>query len=126
MDLRKAFDTIDHVALFAPLEQRGVDHAYISLSQLLYQDQHGRVNDSQQFPIERGVKQGDVLSAILFNCVIDVVFESWKHRLNYHGLYVAHGLPRLTNTRYTDDRLLYVKSLDELIHMSDLLIQELT
>ena len=32
MDLRKAFDTIDHDALFASLQLHGIDDGYVSLS----------------------------------------------------------------------------------------------
>ena len=81
MDLRKAFDTIDHRALFDSLHLHGVGDGYITLLKLLYTNQHGSVNGSSSFPILRGVKQGDVLSAILFNCVLDIVFGRWKIRL---------------------------------------------
>ena len=83
------------------------------------------MGESRHFNILRGVKQGDVLSAILFNCVLDMAFDSWRRKLSFHGLYVAHGIPRLSNTRYADDILLYAKSLDELREMAESLIFEL-
>ena len=116
---------MNHAALVSDLRARGIDESYVSLLRLLYQNQYGQVNDSLQFRIERDVKQGHVLSAILFNYVIDIAFESWPRRLNHHGLYVAHGLPRLTNTRYVDDISFSGKLLDELIGMEEALIEEL-
>ena len=65
-----------------------------------------------------------MLSAILFNCVVDIVFERWKRRLLHEGLYTAYGLERLTNSRYADDVLLYANSLAELQHMTSLLVEE--
>ena len=88
-------------------------------------NQHGSVNGSSSFPILRGVKQGVILSAILFNCVLDIAFERWKARLTNEGLYIVWGLQRLTNTRYADDVLIYAKSLQELESMTEALIQEL-
>ena len=93
--------------------------------QLLYRRQSGSVNGSDPFGIRCGVKQGDVLSAIIFNCVLDIAFDSWKLRLGDHGLFVAHANPRLTNTRYADDILLYAKSLAELVQMAEMLVEEL-
>ena len=75
MDLRKAFDTIDHSALFAGLRAHDVPEEYIHLIMMLYSKQTGTVNDSKKFRMERGMKQGDILSALFFNCVLDIVFE---------------------------------------------------
>ena len=125
MDLRKAFDTVDHSALFDAMTLHGVPACYVELIRILYCGQTGSVHGSGAFPIERGVRQGDVLSSVLFNCVLDIAFERWKQRLGSEGLHVSAGLERLTNTRYADDILLYAKSLDELQHMTELLLPEL-
>ena len=114
MDLRKAFDTIDHHALLHSLRLHGIDEGYCTLLHLLYGGQYGSVHGSSSFSVLRGVKQGDVLSAILFNCPFDLTFDKWKRRLSHEGLYVGYSLERLTNTRYADDVLLYAKSLSEL------------
>ena len=111
--------------MFATLRDHGIDESYISLLQLLYAGQTGSVNGSKSFSIERGIKQGDCLSAIIFNCVMDIAFAKWKLKLRHHGLFIGTGLERLTNTRYADDILLYAKSLSELTEMMELLIDEL-
>ena len=51
MDLRKAFDTVDHDALLQSLLAHGIDEAYLSLIDLLYQDQTGSVHESRSFRI---------------------------------------------------------------------------
>ena len=109
MDMRKAFDTIDHAALMQALRSKGLSDEYISLLTILYSGQKDTVNHSSEFLIQKGVKQGDTLSAILFNCILDMAFDLWRSSLTTEGIFIAHGLPRLTNIRYADDILLYAK-----------------
>ena len=72
----------------------------------LYSRQSGCVSDSLEFAISRGVRQGDLLSSIIFNTTLEFVFHRWKARLNYHGWIVAGPHEeRLTNARYADDML---------------------
>ena len=97
MDLRKAFDTVEHQALFQALQDHNIPDAYVELLQRLYHNQTGSVHDSAHSNIKRGVRQDDVLSSILFNCVIDIVFENWKRQLHHEGLLIDNNIPRLTN-----------------------------
>lgn len=122
-DMRKAFDRIDHSAMLYALERRGVSSGYLSLLQSLYCHQTGSVSNSRHFPISRGVKQRECVSAILFNCTFDLAFDGRRHKLQDHGLLISDGMERMT--RYADDILLYAKSLDELTEMAELLIVEL-
>ena len=129
MDMRKAFDTIDHKTLLRALRSRRLPkeyiYIYISLISILYGNQRASVNHSSEFSVQRGVKQGDTLSSIIFNCVLDIAFEEWRLFLHEEGLFIAHGVPRLTNTRYADVILLYAKSLDELLSMTESLMESL-
>ena len=83
--MRKAFDTIEHKPLLNALRQQGVDEEYIELIRALYSDQTGSVNGSMSFRITRGVKQGDVLSPLIFNAALEMAFREWKHKLHDHG-----------------------------------------
>ena len=71
--------------------------------------QKGHLKDGPRFAIQRGVKQGDVLSPTLFNAGLEHAFRSWKAKLSTQGLHV--GVPeRLTNVRYADDIIVYAKT----------------
>ena len=80
LDLRKAFDTIKFLPLFAALRRQGVPEAYVQLLGALYEKQKGSVNGSFYFDILRGVKQGDVLSSMLFNAGLEASFREWRLR----------------------------------------------
>ena len=125
MDIRKAFDSVNHAKLFEALAKHGLDEGYIILIRLLYANQTASINGSCLFDIKSGVKQGDPLSTILFNTILDIVFERWKMKLLDHGIFIGYRIERFTNTLYADDILLYIRSLQELREMTELLIPEL-
>ena len=81
IDLRKAFDQIEHVALFDAMREHQVPEAYIHLIGALYSNQSGKVDNSDHFEIRRGIKQGDIISALLFNCVSGKAFVIMSTRL---------------------------------------------
>ena len=88
---------------------------FLYLLTMLYADQTASVNGSDTFPIERGVKERDIISPILFNAALELAFRRWKVRLNGHGWLFDAEKERLSNSRYADDILLYAKSLEELV-----------
>ena len=55
MDMRKAFDTIDHPALIRALRSREFPEAYVALLSMLYANQIASVNGSSKIPMQRGV-----------------------------------------------------------------------
>ena len=123
LDLRKAFDRIEYNALFDALKMQGVPHAYLKLIASLYHDQVGLVQ-GKQFQIKRGVKQGDVLSPLLFNAGLEHAMRKWKLRVQHCGLYCG-GDELLTNVRYADDLMLYARSYSDLATMVECLVEEL-
>ena len=78
IDLRKAFDRVEHSKLFDALARLNVDDNYIYLLKLLYENQEEIVGNMIRFPIRRGVRQGDVLSPVLFNAALEAALRDWK------------------------------------------------
>ena len=118
VDFEKAFDTVEHEALWEALIELGIHQSYINLLKILYRDQVATVGagvESRPFSLERGVKQGDPISSFLFIAVMEVVFRRLKTRwrlLNkrrsgqYIGMVIDDRDDPLTNLRFADDVLL--------------------
>ena len=109
IDLKKAFDRVEHSALFRASEDQGVPPEYIQLLFSLYKNQAGCGSGSVKFRITRGVRQGDILSPLLFNAALEFALRSWKSRLENAGINLGQQ-ERLMNIRYADDLMLYSTS----------------
>lgn len=125
LDLKKTFDRIEFGFLFEALRIQNVPEPYIQLLAVLYNNQTGSVNGSRYFNIRRGVKQGDIISPMLFNAGLEIAFRSWKTKLSNHGILLGDDMPRFTNTRYADDIMTFAKSDTELAFMIEALVDEL-
>ena len=116
IDFKKAFDSIDHDKLWDALAEQQVPTPYIRLIHTLYTHQTATVKTdrhSRTFNIQRGVKQGDPLSSLLFNALLEHIFK----RLKLHwtadkfGMQLHHSATtRLTNLRFADDVLLVART----------------
>ena len=84
MDMRKAFDTVQHSKLFQKLNQRNLSSIFTRLITVMYVSQSASVRwgkeVSKSFRITNGVKQGAVLSAILFCVYIDEMITKLRRK----------------------------------------------
>ena len=81
VDFKKAFDSVEHEAIWQALEELGAPLRYVEVLRSLYRGQEGRVvaeKESKPFKIARGTKQGDPVSCTLFNAVLGVVLRRLK------------------------------------------------
>ncbi len=82
VDLKKAYDTVPHEALFAKLSHFGVRGRSLTFIQKLYAKSKIRVRSggslSETVPLLRGVRQGCPLSSVLFNIFINDVLDGTR------------------------------------------------
>ena len=78
MDMCKAFDMVKHSLLFRKLLDVNLSAIFIRLLMVMYS--HSRWNQviSGVFPMVNGVKQGAVLSALLYCVYVNVLFQKLR------------------------------------------------
>ena len=119
MDMKKAFDLVKHSLLFKKLVERKMPAIFLRLLLYMYMHQSAKVkwngSISDAFSILNGVKQGAVLSAILFCVYIDDLIK--ELRRNRDGCWVENRYVGIAI--YADDIVLLSPSLDGLQNMVD-------
>ena len=115
VDYRKAFDCVNHEKMVAVLKEAGIDRSDIRIITHLYWAQTAEVKisgqASDQIQIKKGVRQGCVLSPLLFNIYSEAVFREALTEAS--GGVIVNG-KIINNLRYADDTVLLASSEAEL------------
>ena len=86
LDITKAFDSIPHNSIIPVLKRKGASQALINIIHDQYTNVYKSVTDknmcSKKIPIRCDVNHGDPLSSLLFNLVVDELFDQIK---DLHG-----------------------------------------
>ena len=119
LDVEKAFDRLHHTALFEALLASEVDSGLVATLRRLYRGMKAYVKlwpgaESRHFEVQRGVRQGDPLSPVLFNTVMTEILQEveviWQRR--GYGTNVGRSLNgrRLTHIAFADDVTIVARS----------------
>ncbi|KAK2716006.1 hypothetical protein QYM36_010540 [Artemia franciscana] len=104
LDFIAAFDSLTHQKLWKILENDGMPLKFVELMKACYDVSVSRVRvygeETEEFLVEVGVKQGCVLSPTLFNYCIGCVLENALS--SYPGALIGQNLS-LTGLDYADD-----------------------
>ena len=126
MDMTKAFDDVTHSTLFEKLIKRDFPPIMIRFLMYEYEIQVANVKwnncYSMEFNIKNGVKQGAVLSALLYCVYVDGLFHILrKSRL---GCWINGEFVGIVG--YADDNMLLSPTLDgRMINICELLVREI-
>ncbi len=119
VDYEKAFDSIETWAVLRSLQRCHIDFRYIEVLKCLYTNATMSVQVQNQstknIPLQRGVRQGDVISPKLFTAALEDAFKllEWKGSgININGEYITH-------LRFADDIVVMAESLEDLSTMLD-------
>lgn len=120
VDYEKAFDKVRHSKLIEILQKLDINQKDLRCIQKLYWEQKAviRVGTelSEEIDITRGVRQGCILSPLLFNVYSEEIFQ---HLENINAGVKVNGV-NINNIRYADDTALIADSLEGL----ELLLQK--
>ena len=112
VDFEKAFDSLNHNFLIAVLKKYGFGDDFIDWIIILFNSQESCVinggHSTKYFPLERGARQGDPISAYLFALVI--FFILIKTNNDIQGIEIFNH--EFLYTAYADDTTFVVKDLN--------------
>ena len=112
VDYEKAFDTINQQIMLRALTEARVDHRYTTIIKNIYQNAKASVRlheDTADFPIERGVRQGDVISPKLFTTLMEFMFK----KVDFGDMGIKIDGEKLNHLRFADDIVLIADRVDE-------------
>lgn len=118
VDFKKAYDSIDRETLFNTLEEMKVDNKTRNLIQETLTNTTSKVKFmgevSEPFEIKTGVRQGDGLSPILFNSVLEKIIRTWEKGVS--GVKMGRHKDRTVNIKclaFADDIAIITKNRQE-------------
>lgn len=115
LDQEKAYDRIDHSYQWEILAAYGVPGSFIQRIQALYANATTQVMINRKlscsFPVNRGVRQGDPMSCLLFDLAIEPLAESLR-RSTLHGIRIPGQAGRIICKLFADDTQLYLAKHD--------------
>ena len=115
-DYAKAFDCVDHNKLWKILKEMGIPDHLTCLLRNLYATQEATVRTghgtTDWFQIGKGVRQGCILSACLFNFYAEYIMQNARLDEAQAGIKIARR--NINNLRYADDTNLMSETEEDL------------
>ena len=120
----KAFDCVSHQKLAEILRTTGVDEGDLRIITQLYWNQTAEIRTdggtSDEVAVRKGVRQGCVLSPLLFNIYSEAVFrealESVEDGIKINGTLI-------NNIRFADDTVVLAGNILHLQNMMDCIVE---
>ena len=114
VDFEKAFDSLNYNFLITVLKKYGFGNDFIDWILILFNSQESCVinggHSTKYFPLERGARQGNPISAYLFDLALAIFFILIKTNNNIQGIEIFNH--EFLYTAYADDTTFFVKDLN--------------
>ena len=124
IDFKKAFDRVWHEGLWHVMRSFGMEEGLIQIIQALYNNASSAVllnsDIGDYFKTTVGVRQGCLLSPVLFNLFLEKIMRETLHNFNST---ISIGGRTLSNLRFADDIDLMGGSKEELQELTDRLTE---
>lgn len=120
IDYKKAFDQVRHTKMMEVLQKAGLDGKDLKIIRNLYWNQRACVSvdreTTEEIQILRGVRQGCILSPVIFNLYSEYIFREALQDIEAGILLNGE---RLNNIRYADDTVIFADNLASLQLLMD-------
>ncbi|KAL1446308.1 hypothetical protein WDU94_012325 [Cyamophila willieti] len=111
IDYQKAFDRVQHEKMVEILKKTGIDERDLKIIINLYWEQRAKMRvdleTTEAIKIKRGVRQGCILSPLIFNIYSEQIF---KEALEEEEDGILINGERINNIRYADDTIVFADS----------------
>lgn len=125
LDFEKAFDSVDCEFLFEAMYGMGFSERWIFWIRSLFSSMRSSVlvngSPTEEFRLERGLRQGDPLSPFLFNIVGEVfhlLMEKAKEAGLIEGIKLRNHMESISHLQFADDTIIFLNP--ELSHILNL------
>ena len=109
-DIQKAFDSLDHTFLLATLSKFNFGRNFIDWIKIILNGQESCVFNggfsTGYFPLQRGCRQGDPISAYLFIIAFEVLLEMIRAKKEIKGISILEYVFKLS--AYADDATFFI------------------
>lgn len=120
VDYEKAFDSVNQRRMLEALSECRIDYRYTTLIKHIYNKATASVRlheDTKKFRIEKGVRQGDTLSPLLFITLL----ESMCKKINWESMGINIDGEKISHLRFADDIVLISEDVREAQNMLNIL-----
>lgn len=113
VDYSKAFDTLEHEAIWKALKNQGVEKKYIRMLRNIYTNSKAKIRlekEGKEIKLGRGVRQGDPVSPKLFTAVLEEIFR----QLDWEKNGITINGEKLSHLRFADDIIIFSQTKEDL------------
>lgn len=125
LDQEKAYDKIRHDYLWATMRKYNIPESLIKTVKELYEsaETHIMINGtlSDTFEVNRGVRQGDPLSCLLFDIAIEPLANVMRKSDKLRGYEIPGVEEKLIATLFADDTTVYLSEGDKFSDLEEIL-----
>jgi exonuclease III len=118
IDIEKAYDSVDRPMMLRLLRSYGVAEDCVKLVDALYQNSSAFVTtpgkDGTQFNIHTGVRQGCLLSCLLFDVIMDAITRRFLAECAVGGVSINAAREAIRCLLYADDVVLFAHTPEDI------------